>query len=64
MEDLKNSLLHEIRNGLLLSLKSEIVIKSMQGIDVESIEVAFNNFALNLENDIDKALISAKKETK
>jgi len=61
MEDLKNSLLHEIRNGLMLSLKSEIVIKSMQGADVESIEIAFNNFALNLEKDIERALNSAKE---
>jgi hypothetical protein len=61
MEDLKNSLLHEIRNGLMLSLKSEIVIKSMQGEDVESIEIAFNNFALNLEKDIERALNSAKE---
>jgi hypothetical protein len=61
MENLKNSLLHEIRNGLMLSLKSEIVIKSMQGADVESIEIAFNNFALNLEKDIERALNSAKE---
>jgi hypothetical protein len=61
MEDLKNSLLHEIRNGLMLSLKSEIVIKSMQGADIESIEIAFNNFALNLEKDIERALNSAKE---
>jgi hypothetical protein len=61
MEDLKNSLLHEIRNGLMLSLKSEIVMKSMQGADIESIEIAFNNFALNLEKDIERALNSAKE---
>ena len=58
MEDLKNSLLHEIRNGFLLTLKSEIVIASLEGKEVENIETAFNNFALNLENEIDKAIKS------
>ena len=56
MENLKNSLLHEIRNGLLLTLKSEIIIASLQGKEVENIETAFNSFALNLENEIDKAI--------
>jgi hypothetical protein len=58
MEDLKNSILHEIRNGFLLTLKSEIVVASIQGKEVEGIETAFNNFALNLENEIDKAINS------
>lgn len=56
MEDLKNLLLHEIRNGLLLSLSAEITIRQMKSNDVEEIETAYKNFALNLEKDIDKAI--------
>lgn len=51
-ENLKNYILHEIRNGNLLKLKSEIVISIFEGKKVENIEAAFNEFSTNLENQI------------
>ena len=52
MEDLKNSILHEIRNGNLLILKAEILTSFFKGENVENIEQAYNKFALNLESEI------------
>lgn len=62
MENLKNCILHEIRNGFLLSLCAEINIKSMQTDDIKNIELAYKNFASNLENDIIKAIETFKKD--
>lgn len=55
-ENLKNCLLHEIRNGFLLSLSAEIVIASFQGKEVEEIENAYKKFAANLEGEILKGI--------
>ena len=52
MEDLKNSILHEIRNGNLLILKAEILTSFFKGENINNIEQAYNKFALNLESEI------------
>lgn len=62
MEDLKSLLLHEIRNGLLLTLSAEIVMRQMESNDVEKIEKAYKNFVTNLENEIDKAIKTYTKK--
>jgi hypothetical protein len=51
-ETLKNYILHEIRNANLLTLKAEIITSIFQGKKVENIEDAFNEFSINLENQI------------
>ena len=51
-EDLKNSILHEIRNGNLLILKAEILTSFFKGENINNIEQAYNKFSLNLENEI------------
>jgi hypothetical protein len=62
VEYLKNCILHEIRNGFLLSLSAEIQIAEMEGKDVEEIYNAYKMFAYNLEGDIEKAIITFKNK--
>ena len=61
-ETLKNYILHEIRNGNLLTLKAEIIIASFEGKEVENIENAFNQFSINLENQIILAIEQFNKQ--
>lgn len=62
-ETLKNYILHEIRNSNLLTLKAEIIISIFQGEQVENIENAFNEFSINLENQIILAIEKFNKAT-
>jgi hypothetical protein len=57
--ELKNNLLHIIRNGNLLNLSSTIVISEFtqtENILIQEISKSYKNFALNLESEILKAL--------
>lgn len=58
-KELKNNLLHIIRNGNLLCLSTTIVISEFtetENILIQEISKSYKNFALNLESEIIKAL--------
>jgi hypothetical protein len=65
MKELKNLLLHEIRNGNLLNLSAQIVIRQIQKGDINEIETSYKKFAENLEYNINQAIKTyLKNETK
>jgi hypothetical protein len=56
-EKILNSILHQIRNGNLLSLSSAIAMQSFKDeVDLNEIEVAYKTFAENLESEILKGI--------
>ena len=56
-EKILNSILHQIRNGNLLSLSSAIVMQSFKDeVNLNEIEVAYKTFAENLESEILKGI--------
>jgi uncharacterized protein (DUF927 family) len=61
-QELRNCILHEVRNGYLLSLSAEIQIAEMQGKDIEEIYNAYIMFANNLQSDIERAITTFNKK--
>jgi hypothetical protein len=59
-ENLKNCILHIVRNGNLLSLAGEIGCLSFkdnfESSDLENLESVYKNFAINLESEILKGI--------
>ena len=55
-QELKNCILHEIRNSNLLKLSAEIQMAEMKGKDTKEIYDAYIVFAFNLESDIKEGI--------